>query len=585
MHAIFDFIIGTALSNSLQVFVLAVVVWGVTRFWRNAHVVHFLWLIVLLKMLTPPFLSVEFQLPTLPEHVTEFSSPRTDPPANMLSPETWETSDGIAMEQAGILLNDDYSASNSVESVSVRELIVPVSLGVWLAGTLLWLGVVTHRMLKFHLLVKQTAPAPVDICRDAELLATELGLTRCPPIRIVNGCVPPLVWALGWQPTIVLPAALLAELDDDQQGAVLLHELVHVRRKDHWVRWVEFVVLALYWWNPVAWVARHRLQLAEEECCDAWVTALRSTNSKPYATAIWKTMNWLESGKQPMPHLASGMSCVGSLKRRIEMIMNRKGPKQMNCVTRISLCLVALLVLPLAANFDLRADESEAENPEVVVKHVNHGDEDGEERNSVVVTYEGADGDEGYGEEADEGNDEEDVEERRKRSFVIQRAENVRTEEGEEAVKRFNIVTVFRDDDHDVDHDYDVDHEHGEGDHAHDDDEDDHENDELSDRIRRLERIVSRLAASAKSEDIEVYAYPQPSRNSAQRGYGVVYPERAKRRKTAIYFDGAVKNRRERLRSELQHELRERESQLANLRESIEEIRAQLERLEDGKDK
>ena len=57
----------------------------------------------------------------------------------------------------------------------------------------------------------------------------------------------------------------------EQRDAVLIHELAHLKRRDHWVRRLEAVVLGLDWWNPVAWWARREIEKAEEECCNAWI--------------------------------------------------------------------------------------------------------------------------------------------------------------------------------------------------------------------------------------------------------------------------------------------------------------------------
>ena len=64
---------------------------------------------------------------------------------------------------------------------------------------------------------------------------------------------------------------LLAQLDMREQRAILVHELAHLRRRDHWTNWFQLGLLAIYWWNPVAWWAHSRARRAVEECCDAWV--------------------------------------------------------------------------------------------------------------------------------------------------------------------------------------------------------------------------------------------------------------------------------------------------------------------------
>src|SRR5207244_3782936 len=78
------------------------------------------------------------------------------------------------------------------------------------------------------------------------------------------------------------PAELLARLSAEQRASLIAHELAHLKRGDHRVRWLEIVALSLYWWCPLAWFARRELQRAEEECCAAWVAATRPQGTHAY---------------------------------------------------------------------------------------------------------------------------------------------------------------------------------------------------------------------------------------------------------------------------------------------------------------
>ncbi len=46
--------------NTVAALLLAVVVYGVTRVWRNPPVVHVLWLLVLIKLVVPPVMGIEW---------------------------------------------------------------------------------------------------------------------------------------------------------------------------------------------------------------------------------------------------------------------------------------------------------------------------------------------------------------------------------------------------------------------------------------------------------------------------------------------------------------------------------------------
>jgi len=57
-------------------------------------------------------------------------------------------------------------------------------------------------------------------------------------------------------------------VSDDSLDGLIVHELAHVRRRDHWVGWLELLTGLLWWWNPLYWYARHQLRENAELACD-----------------------------------------------------------------------------------------------------------------------------------------------------------------------------------------------------------------------------------------------------------------------------------------------------------------------------
>lgn len=149
----------------------------------------------------------------------------------------------------------------------------------WLAGVLLTataLAVRTNRARKRLLAVAR--PAPAHVVALARRCAGRLGLRRLPRVVVSRAAACPAVFGLR-RPVVVLPAAL-----DVPAEHVLLHELAHVRRGDLWTQAGFGVVLALYWFHPLVWLARARAHAVREICCDATVapalgdaTAYRAT--------------------------------------------------------------------------------------------------------------------------------------------------------------------------------------------------------------------------------------------------------------------------------------------------------------------
>jgi hypothetical protein len=217
----------------------------------------------------------------------------------------------------------------------------------WLGGTVCWFALAAWRIGKFQRLLRYGSPAPVEVQERARLLAQRLRLDWCPEVWIVPGRLSPLLWSLGNRTRLVLPSGLLRHLQPDQQQTLLAHELAHALRQDHWIRWLEFVVTGLYWWHPVVWWARHEIQQAEEQCCDAWVVWALPEAARAYARALLQTVDFLDA--QPnLPPAASGVGHVPLLKRRLAMIVREPHSPRVPWPVSLGALLLGLLVLPAA---------------------------------------------------------------------------------------------------------------------------------------------------------------------------------------------------------------------------------------------
>src|SRR5437899_200882 len=113
--------------------------------------------------------------------------------------------------------------------------------------------------------------------------------------------------ALVGRPRLLVPAVLWERLNPTQQATLLAHELGHYKRGDHWVRRLELVVSAVYWWHPVVWWARRQIREAEEQCCDGWVISLLPDAALAYATALVETVAFLSQARPVPSPAASGI--------------------------------------------------------------------------------------------------------------------------------------------------------------------------------------------------------------------------------------------------------------------------------------
>ncbi|MHB8974973.1 MAG: M56 family metallopeptidase [Pirellulaceae bacterium] len=220
--------------------------------------------------------------------------------------------------------------------------------GVWIAGSVGWFLLVGTRLFRFRKVLRYARPASQELLAEIGSIATRYGSRNIPRVLIVDANVPPLIGSFGTRTTMVLPNGLLNKLGEEERVRMLAHELAHLRRYDHWVRWFEFVVLGIYWWNPIVWWARAQVQQAEEECCDAWVLWAFPDKVSLYAQTLMDTVELLSGSSTPTPDVVTAFNQGHSLKRRIEMIVSNSVSRRLSWRMRAVLVLYAVIVAPIS---------------------------------------------------------------------------------------------------------------------------------------------------------------------------------------------------------------------------------------------
>ena len=85
------------------------------------------------------------------------------------------------------------------------------------------------------------------------------------------------------KPHIYLPSGL----DEVQRQNVLAHEQAHLARRDHWWKPLGFALLAVYWFNPMLWLAYALLCRDIELACDERVIRTMDESAvKTYSTVL-----------------------------------------------------------------------------------------------------------------------------------------------------------------------------------------------------------------------------------------------------------------------------------------------------------
>ncbi len=114
---------------------------------------------------------------------------------------------------------------------------------------------------------------------------------------------------------IVLPGDFSRRYNVVERRLALEHELVHHKRGDIWWNLVATLILAIFWFNPVAWLSFRAFRSDQELACDAAVARSASLDERcDYARALVK------SASRPGLIAACALNSAGELKRRLRMM-------------------------------------------------------------------------------------------------------------------------------------------------------------------------------------------------------------------------------------------------------------------------
>lgn len=204
----------------------------------------------------------------------------------------------------------------TVSPIEWRQMLV----GGWACGAALVLATLTFHFGCVRLALAKGVPARAGWTKELQELCLELGLRRDVRLMVHPQVGPFLTWAPGGY-RIVVPVRLWNRLSTEERKAVLHHELCHLRRGDLWASLAARAVVALHWFNPLAWYAASRFDEAAEWSCDALMAEESPARAPRLAQALLAVAR--VGARSPlMATAATG----GPLFQRIRRLVAERGP-------------------------------------------------------------------------------------------------------------------------------------------------------------------------------------------------------------------------------------------------------------------
>lgn len=322
---------------------------------------YLLWSATLVGILLVPVVSgfiPGLRLPLLPGFESTDEAAQLAPLSSLSSP-----------VDSGLSESPLDPASSETDLAALQNLGSPnpihgILFGIWLAGVFAVLAWLTAGVWLANRFVKTATPLTGGVWKRL-LNQAQRKMALSGRIRVLkNDTVPtPMTWGV-FRPVVLMPAEARS-WSGERQKIVLLHELVHVKRYDWLFLILGQVSCALYWFNPLVWIASSRMALEREQACDDDVIAL-GTKPSTYAKHLIDVARSLRS-RTPLQVTTLTMS-RSRLEERVSSILRKqRRPRRQDALptilTMASLIFALALVHPWidpAPRDELRASGSES---------------------------------------------------------------------------------------------------------------------------------------------------------------------------------------------------------------------------------
>jgi beta-lactamase regulating signal transducer with metallopeptidase domain len=159
-------------------------------------------------------------------------------------------------------------------------------------------------------------PAPDDWIAEARAVAARAGWTGRLEVRRTLKDGSPHVAGLFRSVVMMPPSA--ANWSSDERQAAFVHELTHIRRRDRRTQALAQLACAIYWFNPLVWMAAAGLARERERACDDEVLRV-GVKPSAYASLLLD----LARVPSPMwtPATALSMARPSAIEGRLLMIL------------------------------------------------------------------------------------------------------------------------------------------------------------------------------------------------------------------------------------------------------------------------
>ena len=254
----------------------------------------------------------------------------------------------VEHQASAMVQNFESAVGNAVASsvdtstITAAQMVLNVLFFVWITGIIGMLLYGIYSYVKCRKLVRTAVILEKSLSVYKPLTRSENEKQKSQRTTCVWECDQiPSPFVLGiFCPNIYIPF----RMEEQQQQYILAHECCHIRRLDPLWKMFSFVLLAVYWWNPLVWLAFfYMVRDMEMSCDEAVIASFGNEIKKGYSESLLSFA--MERHPYSFAPVAFGEGDAG---KRIKNVLNFKKPH--TWVAVIAAILIAVVAVVCLTN-------------------------------------------------------------------------------------------------------------------------------------------------------------------------------------------------------------------------------------------
>lgn len=239
------------------------------------------------------------------------------------------------------------SVEKSVSSPSSNIPLMPIVVGLWLIGIVFFSVRLLGGIWTIHLYkTRKISIAEAHWQTKFDELCKHLKIRQ--KVRFLQSKKVEMPMVIGWlKPVVLVPASAFLQISPKELETILIHELIHIKRRDYLVNFLQSLVEILFFYHPFVWWISAKIRAEREFAVDEFLSQIFETERIIYAKAL---ASLEENRLIPTTNLVMAAN-GGNLMKRIENILNGNRKINSRNVSIWSAVFAVTFVLGVTAGF------------------------------------------------------------------------------------------------------------------------------------------------------------------------------------------------------------------------------------------